>query len=638
MIESWGTGLLVFFRTVSQILTAGVAITALSLLLYALTFNLRDRVARSFALILSCVVIVFTAEAIGGVADDPNVIDFWLRAEWAGIIFLPPTYLHFSDALLATTGKPSRGRRKLMTRISYIISLIFFIGLPFPVLFETIIQNHQPGAYLLPRHNLSIFALYYLIVMILTWYNFARSFLRTTTPTSRRRMGYLVIGALAPAFGSFPYMIFGSGFAERHPLFFWVLAASSNILVLGLIVLMAYAVAFFGVPWSDRMVKNRLFKWLIRGPATASITLAVATIVRRIGDIYGDTYSAFVPITMVATILICQYVITLFSPLWEKWLFFGKDRENLELLHMVEDGILTVDDVRQYIELILAAVCDRLQVPGAYAAVLEAGKLELVVTIGKNRFEDIESQDELQGLVLEKDEFPELFRWGDDCLVALENGDGDKELLGLLGISNLSAQELDKDQINALDLFAGRICLALRDRRAQQKAFQSLQTIKTDVAFIRQVRAAGQYNEHNLLMSEDPFITDNVAQWVRDALSHYWGGPRLSESPLMRLQIVKDSLEEHEGSTTRALRAVLRQAIEKIRPEGERRFTGEWILYNILELKFLEGKKVREIAMRLAMSEADLYRKQRIAIESVGNTIIEMEAQTRNQDNEKLVL
>jgi len=50
-------------------------------------------------------------------------------------------------------------------------------------------------------------------------------------------------------------------------------------------------------------------------------------------------------------------------------------------------------------------------------------------------------------------------------------------------------------------------------------------------------------------------------------------------------------------------------------------------LYNILEMKFLEGKKVREIAMRLAMSEADLYRKQRVAIEAVAKAILEMETQ-----------
>jgi len=70
----------------------------------------------------------------------------------------------------------------------------------------------------------------------------------------------------------------------------------------------------------------------------------------------------------------------------------------------------------------------------------------------------------------------------------------------------------------------------------------------------------------------------------------------------------------------------LRKAIDQVKPEGERRFTGEWILYNILEMKFLEGKKVREIALRLAMSEADLYRKQRVAIEAVTKALIDMES------------
>jgi hypothetical protein len=44
-------------------------------------------------------------------------------------------------------------------------------------------------------------------------------------------------------------------------------------------------------------------------------------------------------------------------------------------------------------------------------------------------------------------------------------------------------------------------------------------------------------------------------------------------------------------------------------------------------LKFLEGRKVRNVALRLAMSEADLYRKQRVAIEAVANAIVEMEKQ-----------
>jgi len=116
---------------------------------------------------------------------------------------------------------------------------------------------------------------------------------------------------------------------------------------------------------------------------------------------------------------------------------------------------------------------------------------------------------------------------------------------------------------------------------------------------------------------------------VKGALSHYWGGPKLTESPLMRLKVVQTALEEHNGNPANALRAILKKGVEQVRPEGERRFTAEWILFNILEMKFMEGRKVREIALRLAMSEADLYRKQRVAIEVVAQAIMDMEMKAR---------
>ena len=59
------------------------------------------------------------------------------------------------------------------------------------------------------------------------------------------------------------------------------------------------------------------------------------------------------------------------------------------------------------------------------------------------------------------------------------------------------------------------------------------------------------------------------------------------------------------------------------------------MLYNILDLKFMEGRKVREVARRLSMSEADLYRKQRVAIEAVADAIAEMEQQAREQEPEQ---
>ncbi len=92
--------------------------------------------------------------------------------------------------------------------------------------------------------------------------------------------------------------------------------------------------------------------------------------------------------------------------------------------------------------------------------------------------------------------------------------------------------------------------------------------------------------------------------------------------------MVREELDSHDGNAVNALRAVLRRAVDRVRPEGERRFTSEWLLYNILEMKFLEGKRVRDVALRLAVSEADLYRKQKLAIEEVARAIAAMEKQS----------
>ena len=56
----------------------------------------------------------------------------------------------------------------------------------------------------------------------------------------------------------------------------------------------------------------------------------------------------------------------------------------------------------------------------------------------------------------------------------------------------------------------------------------------------------------------------------------------------------------------------------------------EWLLYNILDLRFVQGLRVRDIAVRLAMSESDLYRKQRIAIENLAEIIALMEEEVYN--------
>jgi hypothetical protein len=635
MFNGWLDGLVVGLKTINSILTAGIAITAFSLFLYALSFNLRDRVARSFAIILLCVVVVFTTEALQSKSVPGWGIDLLLRLQWVGIIFLPPSYLHLSDALLVTAGRPSRGRRRIAVRLVYVASLGFVLLLLSGMLVGELVPNGEPAPHLQRTGWTDLFTVYYIGIMVWAGYNFLRAFGRMLTRSGQRRMLYLMAGATAPALGSYPYLLFGSDLAARYPLFFWSTAFIINVLVAILVIVMAYAVAFFGVSWPDRIVKSRLFKWLLRGPVTASLALAVVTIVRRAGILFdGESYSAFVPLSMVVTVLLFEHAVTLFSPLWERLLFFGRDRAELQLLQNIEERLLTRGDLQQFLETVLAAVRDHLQSPCAFVAALDGSELTLSVVAGNRALLDQENLDEALHMVHHNGENGNgrhEFTWGGFWILPLHQrrGNGDRDevrpLLGLLGVARKLDPPMDREQRDALWLLADRAALALEDRQLQQRVFRSLQDLQPQIDMIQQMRAAGRYDTRATILTEPLPQEADLADWVKDALAHYWGGPKLTNSPLMKLKIVQMLAEEHEGNTPNALRALLRKAVDQIKPEGERRFTSEWILYNILEMKFIEGRKVREVAGRLAMSEADLYRKQRVAVEAVARAILDME-------------
>jgi hypothetical protein len=630
MLTGWEDNLLAGIKTVNQMFTAGIAITAFSLLIYALTFNLRDRVARSFATILLSVVIIFTCEAIQSTVQTQEFIELFLRLQWVGLVFLPATYFHLSDALLVTAGRPSRGRRRFLVRAVYILSVGFLVLLAFGQLVGPLLLNAQPAPHLQRTIWTEIFTLYYLVTMLLAGINFIRAYGRMLTRSGRRRMLYLMAGATAPALGTYPYLLFGSSFAAHYPIIFWSAATIINFIVGALIVVMAYAVAFFGVSWPDRVIKSRLFKWIMRGPVTASLALVVLTLVRRSGEIIGLTYNAFVPVSMVATVLIMEHLITLAAPLWERALFLGSDRAELLLLQNIDERLLTQGDLRQFLEAILAAVRDHMQSPSAFVAALDSSNLSLLINAGRPFME----KEHLSEALLEiKEEGRKEFLWNDTWILPLHarrTADMDLDqmppLLGLLGVARPHSQPLEPDQRQALWLLADRAALALEDRLLQQRVFRSLEAIEPQVELIQRIRALGRYDTATAL-SEDLTPDSDMAERVREALNHYWGGPKLTESPLMNLRVIQETAKnEFDGNMPNALRAILKKAVDQIRPDGERRFTSEWILYNILDLKFIEGRKVREVASRLAMSEADLYRKQRVAVEAVAKAILDMES------------
>ena len=230
----------------------------------------------------------------------------------------------------------------------------------------------------------------------------------------------------------------------------------------------------------------------------------------------------------------------------------------------------------------------------------------------------------------------DLFVWNGYWLAPLrtpssssppEGGGKGGDVIGVVGIAARAPRpDLSPEEQTGMDVLLAQAVAALEDRQLQQGLFSALEWIIPEIEDIQRRRGVVHYIGEQALSGFSLVEAAEFRQWVRDALSHYWGGPKLTTNPLLALHVVERAAREHNGNVMQGLRAVLKQAIDHLRPDGQRQMTApEWMLYNILELKFLQGRRVREVARRLAMSESDLYRKQRVAIEAVAQMLAEME-------------
>ncbi len=619
--------MLSFLETLNRVFEAGIAITALSLFLRSLTLNLRDRVSRAFAVILACVMVGAAGEAISGSLDLSDPLEFWLRFQWLGTIFMPSAFLHFSDALLETTGRPSRGRRRLAVRLSYLISFVFVIMLLSGELLGPPLLTREPVPHLTRTPYSWVFTIYYVVIILLAITAIWRAFNRSVLSTSRRRIAYIMVASLALGLGVYPYLMLGAGIASAFPELFFVTAAFGNLLVFWAMVVMAYATAFFGVSWPDRVVRSRLFRWMLRGPVTVFVVLALIPLVTPLSSIINTQESVVLPILVALSGLLTAHALTLAVPMLERWFLFAGEGSDVELLQNLQERALTNSDLQQFLEAVLAAVCDRLRTKTAFVASFEDGALRTVVQVGaRDLLEKKQASAELRAVAEKGQGESQVLNWGKFWVVPLHSAQ-DGELIGLLGAAKPRKDALLEQQRALLNL-AERAGLALDNRRRQADALGSLQSLGPRVALIQRLRAASRFDQSEVL-SEEAALPDqsDLVEWVKDALTHYWGGPKLTDSPLHSLQVVRSEVDEAGGNPAQALRSILKTAIERNKPQGQPRLNGEWLLYNLLELKFLQGRKVRDVAQRLAMSEPDLYRKQRVALESVARSLLEMEAQ-----------
>jgi hypothetical protein len=348
-----------------------------------------------------------------------------------------------------------------------------------------------------------------------------------------------------------------------------------------------------------------------------------------------------------------QWGITLVRPQLERILIYTGDQAEIRRIQELERRLLTGTDFKQLLESILAALCDYLRVSPAFVASLSNGQPHLEWSMGlrDELSERLLRSPELAALAqpdVPNGDLPTLvpygdrFLWDGFWLVPLRYQDPSEPesgstLVGILGVAARSGSDLDPDEEVVLNRLAARAASVLEDRRVQAEVFATLERLLPGMEAIQRLRSEARYGGVEVLTrpAEELLHHPDFSKYVKEALSHYWGGPKLSASQLLGLSIVRQALEDNEHNPQRALRAVLLQAIESLKPAGQRSMTtAEWILYNILEMRFVQGRKVRDVAIRLAMSESDLYRKQRVAIEAVAAMIAEMERSAENTQSE----
>jgi len=108
-------------------------------------------------------------------------------------------------------------------------------------------------------------------------------------------------------------------------------------------------------------------------------------------------------------------------------------------------------------------------------------------------------------------------------------------------------------------------------------------------------------------------------QAIRDALRHLDDVAYLAESHLAQL-VARLHGQPPSGH---ALRSALLRAIERMAPaEACSLQPREHRYYHLLHLRYVEGKKVAEVAEALAISERQYYRELKVAIHKVADQIL----------------
>ncbi len=635
--------LILALQRFNEAISAATVIVTASMLLYNLTRGLHDRVVHSSSVLLGCVTATYIGYVFLGLAKTPSSAETWLRFQWIGIAFAPAALFHLSDALLATTGLISRGRRRRVVRLLYLYGVVFLLtATGTNLIIQGLAFTPFPMMHAGPLFGL--YLIYFVAATIFAVNNVLRARRRCLTTATHRRMTYLLLAFLTPSAGIFPYPVLFANPSRDDQIWLWLLINLGNVGIVLMLAFMAYPLSFFGSNKPDRVIKAELLRFMLRGPVVGVVVLLVILFVpaTRLLGLPGDV---LMPFGAVASVLFLQWAFNLLIPFLERVLVYTSDQDQARQIQDLGERLLTKADARQLLEATLAAVCDYLRVPSAFIASIGTNGVQLEQVVGpllpsQNWLSSPEFTAIAEGVLPDGLQVHgDMMVWQSFWLTPLYSArsNGHKRIVGMMGVWARSPQpDLLPEEEKIFKMLVKRAARVLDDMRLQDEVFARLEDVLRATADVRQTPDTVRYGNASLLAHSTQGIVNNpeFVDLIRDALRDYWGGPRLTENRLLELNVVARALPENEGNPARAVRAVLSRAIESLKPEGQRSLTmAEWTLYNILDMRFVQGRKVRDVAQRLAMSEADLYRKQKIAIAEVARKIAEMEGGEMNGQN-----
>src|SRR5260221_6777705 len=114
--------------------------------------------------------------------------------------------------------------------------------------------------------------------------------------------------------------------------------------------------------------------------------------------------------------------------------------------------------------------------------------------------------------------------------------------------------------------------------RLQDELFMTVEDVLRETSAVQYEPDPVRYgNALALVGSTQPDQPNTIDQGfvdlIRDALRDYWGGPRLTDSTLVKLAVATQALTENDRNPARAVPSVLARAIDKLNAGRTRSLT-----------------------------------------------------------------